>query len=269
MARRFLLVSFLVVLTNIKRIGTLTGDRFNVAFSKQAPFDLNKGIEDVSLYTNQPLTQLMKMPPISTADTEEEMLTSYLLNPASFPTIITFDEFQDIFPVNQQSHPQVRLLYRDLQFLRTVDTDLIEENITKECRNGERQRRDMYRALHYESYPKQQSQGEINGAKEVQVDEVLYGQTGSVPKRKKQHTKESLLKEMEEAIRYLEVDAVVARREADRLLGQMQETVGHLSNLRPETMSNANKDFQAEVVEGLRGLEAAIDSNSNGSSTLR
>lgn len=69
----------------------------------------------------------------------------------------------------------------------------------------------MYRALHHESYPKQQSQAEISGGKDVQVDEVLYGQTGSVPKRKKQHTKESLFKEMEEAIRYLEVDGLVAK----------------------------------------------------------
>lgn len=205
------------------------------------------------------------MPPSSTADTEAEILSSYLLNPASLPTIITFDEFQDLFPLKQQSHPEVRLLYQDLQFLRTVDTDLIEENIAKECRNGERQRREMYRALHHESYPKQQSQGQINGEKDVQVDDVLYGQSGSVPKRKKQHTRESLFKEMEEAIRYLEVDEFVAKREADKLLDQIRETIGHLSDLRPGRngkTSGPNKDIEAEVVSGLEGLEAAIHSNS-------
>lgn len=231
------------------------------SFQQTIPIYFDQGHRRCTLIHKSALKQLPKMPPPSTADTEEEMLTAYLLNPASFPTIITFDEFQDLFPINQQAHPQVRLLYRDLQFLRTVDTDLIEENIAKECRNGERQRREMYRALHHELYPKQQSRGEINGAKEVQVDDVMYGQSGSVPKRKKQHTKASLFKEMEETIRYLEVDAVVARREADKLLGQIRETVAHLGNSRTATSSSANGDIEADVVKSLQGLEAAINGN--------
>lgn len=205
------------------------------------------------------------MPSTSIAVTEAQILKSYLLNPASFPTIITLDEFRDLFPANQQSHPEVKLLYRDLQFLRTVDTDLIEENIAKECRDGERQRREMYRALHQLPHLSKQSPGQLNGDKDVQVDDVLYGQTGSVPKRKKGHTKESLIKEMEETIRYLEVDGLVARREADKLLGQMRDTVGSLSDLRYgkfARISGAENDVEAEVVKGLKGLEEAINSKS-------
>ncbi|ERF68463.1 hypothetical protein EPUS_03781 [Endocarpon pusillum Z07020] len=205
------------------------------------------------------------MPPISTAAMEDQILKAYLLNPASLPTIITFEEFRDLFPSNQQSHPQVRLLYRDLQFLRTVDTDLVEENIAKECQNGEHQRREMYRALHQQPNSNQQDHGPLNGAKDVQADEVMYGPTGSVPKRKKGHTKESLFKEMEETIRYLEVDAVVAKREADKLLGQMRETVGGLSDLRYGKFarnSNGETGVEAEVVKGLHGLEEAINANS-------
>ncbi|KAF7507335.1 hypothetical protein GJ744_010652 [Endocarpon pusillum] len=196
---------------------------------------------------------------------EEQILKAYLLNPASLPTIITFEEFRDLFPSNQQSHPQVRLLYRDLQFLRTVDTDLVEENIAKECQNGERQRREMYRALHQQPNSNQQDHGQLNGAADVQADEVMYGQTGSVPKRIKRHTKESLFKEMEETIRYLEVDAVVAKREADKLLGQMRETVGGLSDLSLGKLawnSNEEKGVEAEIVKGLHRLEEAINANS-------
>jgi centromere-localized protein 2 len=205
------------------------------------------------------------MPPASTAATEAQILKSYLLNPASLPTIITLEEFRELFPANQQSHPEVKLLYQDLQFLRTVDTDLVEENINQECRNGERQRLEMYRALQQEQTSNQQIQSRLSGDKDIQVDEVLYGETGSVPKRKKGHTKESLFKEMEETIRYLEVDALVAKREADKLLGQMRQTVGSLSGLKCGKLarsSGANNGIEAEIVKGLRRLEEAINKNS-------
>jgi centromere-localized protein 2 len=205
------------------------------------------------------------MAPTSTAATEAQILKSYLLNPASLPTIITFEEFRDLFPASQQSHPQVQLLYRDLQFLRTVDTDLIEENIADECRDGERQRRELYRALHQQPNANQQGRGQLNGNQDVQVDEVLYGPTGSVPKRKERHTKESLIKEMEETIRYLEVDALVAKREADKLLGQMRQTVGNLGDVRGEKLVRASapdNGVQAEVVKELQRLEDTINAKS-------
>ena len=207
------------------------------------------------------------MPSSSTAATEAQILKSYLLNPASLPTIITFEEFRDLFPASQQSHPQVRLLYRDLQFLRTVDSDLIEENIAKECRDGERQRLELYRALHQQPNLNQHNQhnrGQSNGNHDVQVDEVLYGQTGSVPKRKKRHTKESLMKEMEETIRYLEVDALVAKRKADKLLGQMRQSVGKLGDVRSNKLARASavdSNVQAEVVKGLKDLENALNAS--------
>lgn len=94
---------------------------------------------------------------------------------------------------------------------------------------------------------------------------MLYGQTGSVPKRKKGHTKESLFKEMEETIRYLEVDGLVARREADKLLAQMRETVGSLSDLRYGKFartSGAENGLEAEVVKSLKSLEEAINAKS-------
>ena len=123
----------------------------------------------------------------------------------------------------------------------------------------------MYRALHQQPHLNQRSRDEMNGDKDVQVDEVLYGQTGSVPKRKKVYTKESLLREMEETIRYLDVDVLVARTEADKLLGQMRETVGHLSGMRYGKFartSGAENVIEAEVVKGLKGLEDVINGNS-------
>lgn len=122
----------------------------------------------------------------------------------------------------------------------------------------------MYRALHQQglSHP---SRGQLNGDIDVQGDEVLYGQSGSVPKRNKAHTKESLFKEMEETIKYLEVDGLVAKREADKLLGQMRVTVGNLGDLRYgkfATISSADDYVEMEVVKGLKDLEEAANRSS-------
>jgi centromere-localized protein 2 len=206
------------------------------------------------------------MPPLSIAAAEAQMLKSYLLNPASLPTIITLEEFRELFPANQQSHPEVKLLYRDLQFLRTVDTGLVEDNISKECRDGERQRRELYQAFHQQPHLREQIQAHLQADKDVQADQVLYGQTGSVPKRKKGHSKESLEKEMEDTIRYLEVDALVAKREADKLLDQLREMLATLrrpKSSKPAPLSGAHGDLKAEeAVQTLESLEQALARNS-------
>jgi centromere-localized protein 2 len=205
------------------------------------------------------------MPPISIAAAEAQILKSYLLNPASLPTIITLEEFRELFPANQQSHPEIKLLYRDLQFLRTVDTDLVEDNIFKECRDGERQRRELQQAFYQQPRLREQTQAQMQADKDVQADQVLYGQTGSVAKRKKGHSKESLVKEMEDTIRYLEVDALVAKREADKLLGQLRETIGKLRGLRHSNLasiSGTDSATKEETVKSLETLEQALTLNS-------
>jgi len=211
----------------------------------------------------------LAMPPTSIAAAEAQILKSYLLNPASLPTIITLEEFRVLFPANQQSHPEVKLLYRDLQFLRTVDTDLVEENIYKECRDGERQRRELQQAFYQQPHLREQTQAQMQADKDVQADQVLYGPTGSVAKRKRGHSKESLVREMEDTIRYLEVDALVAKREADKLLGQLRETIGKLSGPRHSKLalvSGPNGDSKADEavksLESLESLEQALARNS-------
>ena len=197
----------------------------------------------------------------STGNLESEILTDYLLNPASLRTIITLDEFRDLFPPSHQINPEIDQLYADLQFVRSVDTDLVAQNIHAEVRDGERQRRALWKGLHQQSAADKTTAVSSGDDKERLVDDTLYGATGYIPNRQKLHSKASLLKEMEEMLHYLGVDALVARREADKVLAQLRETVGGLSDLRYGTFGRPGSGadgVEEEVVKSLKQLEEAV-----------
>jgi centromere-localized protein 2 len=81
------------------------------------------------------------MPP-----TEATLLSAFLLPPAPLPAIITLKSFTQLFPKSQQSSPQVKALYRDLQNQRARITDAVAKNIIAEVKRGNMQRRAVVRA---------------------------------------------------------------------------------------------------------------------------
>jgi centromere-localized protein 2 len=81
------------------------------------------------------------MPP-----TEATLLSAFLLPPAPLPAIITLKSFTQLFPKSQQSSPQVKALYRDLQNQRARITDAVAKNIITEVKRGNMQRRAVVRA---------------------------------------------------------------------------------------------------------------------------
>jgi len=73
----------------------------------------------------------------SSAITESSILTSYLLTPSSLPTILPYSTFQSsLFPSSARSNPDIRRLYRDLQFQRNIDIDTVRQNIDRECKRS-------------------------------------------------------------------------------------------------------------------------------------
>ena len=80
------------------------------------------------------------------APTEATILTTFLLPPAPLPSIITLKAFTELFPKSQQSSPQVRALYRDLQHQRARLIDGVGRNIAAEIERGNAQRRAVVRA---------------------------------------------------------------------------------------------------------------------------
>lgn len=80
------------------------------------------------------------------APTEATILTNYLLVPAQLPAIISLKEFTELFPRAQQSSPQIRKLYRDLQHQRNALIDEVASNIETEAKRGKALRREVLRA---------------------------------------------------------------------------------------------------------------------------
>lgn len=80
------------------------------------------------------------------APTEATILTNYLLVPAQLPAIISLKEFTELFPRAQQSSPQIRKLYRDLQNQRNAVIDEVASNIETEAKRGKALRREVLRA---------------------------------------------------------------------------------------------------------------------------
>ena len=203
--------------------------------------------------------------------TETSILQSYLLPPASLPNILSFSQFQQLFPASNRSHPHIKTLYRDLQFLRSVDADVVRENIDAETRKSTSIRRDMLRGLQVErkSDPSQGRNRKRDGDEqgidpdvEAAIDVQLFGPLGMLPKCDRYHDAETLLAEMETACEALERESDLSQQEADMTLASMQETVGNLSDLRYGKFakiagSETGGGLEKSVVQSLKALEYA------------
>ena len=95
---------------------------------------------------------------------------------------------------------------------------------------------------------------------DVRLDEALLGRAGSVPEGKGKMGTEALLDGMERACRYLDASAKRDAREAQSVMGKLEEVVGGLSDLR---YGRFGKGLQGETVEDevrkeIKDLERAI-----------
>ncbi|RMZ82482.1 hypothetical protein DV737_g2021, partial [Chaetothyriales sp. CBS 132003] len=157
--------------------------------------------------------------------TEESLLTGYLLPPSSLPTIIPFSTFVNYHKpgasnsnssasasINPATAQALKKFYRDLQFQRQIDVDT--------------------RAL----------------------DATFFGPNGAVlPARSRRyHTTASLLAAMESSIHDLEREIADLDQQSDKILGEMHETVGELSDLRYGKSGGEYRGVEAEVVDALK-----------------
>lgn len=79
------------------------------------------------------------------ATTEEKLLSTWLLVPASLQSVMTLAAFTRLFPASQANNPQIRRLYRDLQHQRASLVDSVERNIEVEAARGNAQKRSVLR----------------------------------------------------------------------------------------------------------------------------
>jgi centromere-localized protein 2 len=191
------------------------------------------------------------------APTEESILSNFLLSPASLPTIISLQRFTEMFPKRLQSHPQIKVLYRELQELRSQDIDMVTENILQEVRRGQTQRTDLLKAAKASGIDGL----DVDAHREIDLDLQLFGLTSSSQKLDF-HSFSSLVSEMEGACATLEREIAATEKDASSTLAEMRKTVGELSDLRYGKLNKPGmtpEDFVGETIRGLKGLEDACD----------
>ncbi|GAB1192300.1 hypothetical protein APSETT444_001489 [Aspergillus pseudonomiae] len=98
------------------------------------------------------------------APSEASILSNFLLSPASLPTIISLQQFTELFPKRLRSHPHIRALYRELQQLREQDMDLVNGNIDQELRQGESQKAELRKSI-------------LNTGVDGELSDLRYGKT--------------------------------------------------------------------------------------------
>ncbi|KAL6238156.1 hypothetical protein BDW75DRAFT_202113 [Aspergillus navahoensis] len=189
------------------------------------------------------------------APSETSILSSFLLSAASLPQIISLKQFTGLFPKRLRSHPHIRVLYRELQQLREQDMDMVNENIDKEVRQGDRQKADLRKSIAKTGVDDSGS----NDQREMDMDVHLFGSTSA--SYDKQHSVSSLLAAMEAACTDVEREIVGVDEEAATLLLELNSTVGDLSDLRYGKMQGSvgatNEGIVSAAIRGLDNLEDA------------
>lgn len=109
------------------------------------------------------LHQLLR-PGLTMAPTEATILSTFLLPPAPLPSIISLKAFTELFPRSQQSSPQIRTLYRDLQHQRAQIADAVAHNIATETKRGNAQRRAVVKARRAAAREEQDDEVDIESA---------------------------------------------------------------------------------------------------------
>ncbi|KAJ8119300.1 hypothetical protein O1611_g10637 [Lasiodiplodia mahajangana] len=178
------------------------------------------------------------------APTEATILRNYLLLPSRLPSIISLQEFTSLFPKSQQSSPQVRALYRDLQQQRNAVVDAVSASIDNEVKQAKALRRTIIRTRKEGEFEEQDD--------EIEIERTLFESTSTTIKPK-QHSLQSIIPDLDSAV--LDVESSLQKLEAEEsaLLESIKQTAGNMSDLRYGRLSNPN--LTGEVIDGLNGIQ--------------
>lgn len=199
------------------------------------------------------------------APTEARILSNFLLTPAQLTAVISLEEFTSLFPRALQTSPQIRSLYRDLQSQRNALIDSIAEDIAAETKRGKAMRRAAIKVQQEAEFQDYDDEIEIErmvrGSLHSLFDMVLRDQFTDVKQlfgpasrtQTSKHTLNSIIPDLEKAIRDLESELGDLENEETNVLASVQQTVGNLSDLRYGRLGN-NK-LPEQVLEGLENLQ--------------
>ncbi|TGO86451.1 hypothetical protein BPOR_0302g00040 [Botrytis porri] len=189
------------------------------------------------------------MPP-----TEQKILTTFLLPPASLPQIISLASFTLLFPRAVQSSPAIRTLYRDLQHQRAQIIDNVSKAIEQEVRRGSAMERAVVRRRRGDERVIEDDEVGIERAQKKKLQLSNSAQISNLPSSHP-HSLHSILPPLEAAVEDLEDEIARIDAETEELLNEMKNTVGGLSDLRFGRL--ANSGIRGQVLEGLERVEGA------------
>ncbi|TRX92755.1 hypothetical protein FHL15_006429 [Xylaria flabelliformis] len=178
------------------------------------------------------------------APTEATILRNYLLLPSRLPSIISLQEFTSLFPKSQQSSPQVRALYRDLQQQRNALVDAVSASIDAEVKQAKALRRTIIKTQKESEYEEHDD--------EIEIERTLFGPT-STTVTPKQHSLQSIIPDLDSAVADIESDLQKLEEEESALLESVKQAAGNMSDLRYGRLSNSN--LTDEVIDGLHSIQ--------------
>ncbi|KKK26183.1 hypothetical protein ARAM_000955 [Aspergillus rambellii] len=186
------------------------------------------------------------------APSETSILSNFLLAPASLPTVMSLQQFTELFPKRLRSHPHIRVLYRELQQLREQDMDIVNENIDKEVQEGDSQKAELRKFMNKTGIE------DVNAhdQREMDMDVQYFGPTYVASDE--YHSVSSLLSAMETACASIEQEIAGIDKDGASLLSELNSTVGEMSDLRYGKMSGpagTTDDVVNEAIRGLKTLE--------------
>lgn len=189
------------------------------------------------------------------APSEAYILSSFLLSPGPLPTVISLQQFTELFPKKLRSHPHVKTLYRELQEIRDQDLNVVNGNIDQETKDGEKQKEELRKAIMKSGIMDMND----HDRREMDMDVQLFGQKTDVVSSEEYHSVSSLLSEMELACTNIEHDIFRIDQDATVIMSEIDTTVGDLSDLRYGKMQGLGGagDVVDQAMQGLANLEDA------------
>lgn len=190
------------------------------------------------------------------APSEAYILSSFLLSPGPLPTVISLQQFTELFPKRLRSHPHIKTLYRELQEIRDQDLNVVNGNIDQETKDGEKQKEELRKAIMKSGIVDMDD----HDRREMDLDVQLFGQKTDIAfSSEEYHSMSSLLSEMELACTNIEHYISRIDQDAAAIMSELTTTVGDLSDLRYGKMQGPGSagDVVDQAIQGLANLEDA------------
>lgn len=105
---------------------------------------------------------------------ESQVLTNYLIQPSSLTSILTFEQFQALFPPSLHASDGLRSLFRDLRAQRKAVLAQVSQNIADEVTRGNVMRKEVVKARRGAAAADEDPDGEVELERAVRFKPLFF-----------------------------------------------------------------------------------------------